>query len=231
MSIEMAGCVRCLLSSQDFHQQLSQSQNRLVLVDWLKEDKIKDNVITLSIDRMINTGCTSTKNEEIQSLERNLFENTITKLRIPKIENDSIILLDEHNNIIFTSKYTCSEIIHEIRNWDNLVELFADDLHTDIISNDISQYIIDTVKQLTLNNITKFMLKLCMYRKFYIDDLLQQLMDLFPYQLIIQNDSGSKDPESDYDIRLGSTDGSDADIDACVIFNEFFSTHWCLPCG
>ncbi|CAF4079889.1 unnamed protein product [Rotaria sordida] len=227
----MAGGVCCLLSSQDFHQQLSQSQNRLVLVDWLKEDKIKDNVITLSIDRMINTGCTSTKNEEIQNLKRNLFEYTITKLRKPKIENDSIILLDEHDNIIFTSKYTCSEIIHEIRNWDNLVELFADDLHTDIISNDISRYIIDTVKQLTPNDITKFMLKLCMYRKFYIDDLLQQLMDLFPYQLIIQNDTGSTDPESDYDIRLGSTDGSDADIDACVIFNEFFSTHWCLPCG
>ncbi|CAF5142124.1 unnamed protein product, partial [Rotaria sp. Silwood1] len=75
------------------------------------------------------------------------------------------------------------------------------------------------------------MLKLCMYRKFYIDDLLQQLMDLFPYQLIIQNDSGSKDPESDYDIRLSSTDGSDVDIDACVIFTEFFSTHWCLPCA
>jgi hypothetical protein len=231
MSIEMAGGVCCSLSSQGFHQQLSQSQNRLVLVDWPNDNKIKDNVIKLSIDRLIITGYTSTKNEEMQSVERNLLEHPITKLRIPKIENDSIILLDEHDNIIFTSKYTCSEIIHEIRDWDNLVELFADDLYTSIISSNISRYIIDTVKQLTPNDIINFMLKLCMYRKFYIDDLLQQLMDLFPYQLIIQNDSGSKDPESDYDIRLGSTDGSDADIDACVIFIEFFSTNWCLPCG
>ncbi|CAF1389072.1 unnamed protein product [Adineta ricciae] len=75
------------------------------------------------------------------------------------------------------------------------------------------------------------MLKLCIYRQKYIDNLLQQLMDFFPYRLIIQNDSGSKDPESDYDIRIGSTDGSDADIDACMIFNEFFSQHWSLPSG
>ncbi|CAF4427462.1 unnamed protein product, partial [Adineta steineri] len=153
----------------------------------------------------------------------------ITKLYIPNIQDDSIILFDEHDNIIFTSQYTCREIIHRIKNWDKLKELFVDDIHTDTIRNDISRYIIDTVKQLKPNYITKFILKLCMYRKSYIDDLLQQLMNLFPDQLIIQNDSGSKDPESDYDIRIGSTDGSDADIDACVIFNEFFSIHWCLP--
>ena len=155
----------------------------------------------------------------------------LTELRIPKIENDSIILLDEDDNIIFISEYTCSQIIHEIRNWDNLVELFADDFHPDNICNDISRYLIDTVKQLTPTQIIEFLLKLSMYRQLYIDDLLKQLMDLFPYKLIIQNDSGSKDPESDYDIRISSTDGSDADIEACVIFNKFFSKHWSSPSG
>ncbi|UJR24440.1 hypothetical protein I4U23_005816 [Adineta vaga] len=180
---------------------------------------------------MINTEYTSRKSDKIRSLESNLFQKTLIKLRIPMIENDSIILLDDHNNLLFTSKYSCSQIIDQIRDWDNLVELFADDSHSDIICNDISRYIIDIVKQLTPNDTTKFMLKLCWYREMYINNLLEQLMDLFPYKLIIQNDSGSKDPESDYDIRIGSTDGSDTDIDACVIFNEFFSQHWSLPSG
>ncbi|CAF1398540.1 unnamed protein product, partial [Adineta ricciae] len=225
-SIELAGAVCQSLSSPD-----SPPQNRLVLVDWLTQDKIKDNVITLSIDRMIHTGCKSSKNDEIRSIEPNLFQNTATKLCIPKINDDSIILLDEHENIIFRSKYSCSEIIHHIRDWDSLVELFADDLHADTICNDISRYITESIKKLTPYYTTQIMLKLCIYRQKYIDNLLQQLMDFFPYRLIIQNDSGSKDPESDYDIRIGSTDGSDADIDACMIFNEFFSQHWSLPSG
>ncbi|CAF4410941.1 unnamed protein product, partial [Adineta steineri] len=141
-------------------------------------------------------------NEKIHEclLQKNnsLYQNMITKLYIPNIPDDSIILFDEHDNIIFTSQYTCREIIHRIKNWDKLKELFVDDIHTDTIRNNISRYIIDTVKQLKPNYITKFILKLCMYRKSYIDDLLQQLMNLFPDQLIIQNDSGSKDPESDY---------------------------------
>ncbi|CAF0809849.1 unnamed protein product [Adineta steineri] len=245
MSIEMVGGVCCSLSSQDSNQQLykliKQTQSHLVLVHWLTQNKIKDDITTLNIDSMINIELYQSFDIHMSSNEKihgcllqknnNLYQNMITKLYIPNIPDDSIILFDEHDNIIFTSQYTCREIIHRIKNWDKLKELFVDDIHTDTIRNDISRYIIDTVKQLKPNYITKFILKLCMYRKSYIDDLLQQLMNLFPDQLIIQNDSGSKDPESDYDIRIGSTDGSDADIDACVIFNEFFSIHWCLPSG
>jgi len=128
----------------------------------------------------------SMKSEEIQSislhndrLESNLFQNTITKLHIPNIKDNLIILSDDHGKVIFTSRYTCSEIIHEIRNWEKLREFFVENVHIDDIGNDVSRYIIDILKQLEPNYVTEFMVKLCMYRESYINDLLQQRTTIF----------------------------------------------------
>ena len=156
-------------------------------------------------------------------------EETTTELHLPNIPDPLLVLRDEHDRVIFTSQYTCRQIIEKIRNWEKLREFFVDNIQTDSIGNEVSRYIIRTVQQLKPSDVARVMLKLCAYREAYVNDLFEQLMQLFPNQLLIENESGSRDPESDYDVSLASSDGTDADIDACVMFNQFFSRHWSLP--
>lgn len=67
------------------------------------------------------------------------------------------------------------------------------------------------------------------YRKWYVDNLLTSAKQ--ENNLSIVADSGSRDPESDYDITVSSTDHSKDDKKAVQSFNQFFSNTFGKPSG
>jgi hypothetical protein len=132
---------------------------------------------------------------------------------------------------ILESEFTCDQIVRGMGDWDKLRSCLLDNAVFVTYENRVQKYIVEEVARLKPDVITDFLLELCKYRELYINDILRQIMTIFEGRLLIENEAGSRDPESDYDVTVASNDGTLCDVEAIQMFNDFFVECWGKPSG
>jgi hypothetical protein len=131
----------------------------------------------------------------------------------------------------FDCKYHCEEIIRGMKDWEKMRSCLLDAVIASSFENQVEEYVANVVAKLKPDHITEFLLLLVSWREKYVNHLLKQLTVIFHGNLLIENEAGSRDPESDYDITFASGDGTICDIEAIIMFNDFFHCYWNKPSG
>eukprot|EP00347_Sterkiella_histriomuscorum_P014965 403358825 len=123
------------------------------------------------------------------------------------------------------------QFIAKFQSWNNLKDYFNNNLDEKEMSNSGEVQMFFTSIQFLRNIQLKreILIFLAHYREWYVNKLLLKINKDLGDVTILDCGNGSRDPESDYDITIGTKDQSHSDIEAFTRFNSHFTEIWKIP--